>query len=169
MKKFIFFLILAFLCILQISLFSNTSISFVKPNILFALVVFLSFFSSEPKKAYLITLFLGLIFDIYSGLPFLVFTITFLLTSFFITFLVRSFIHKENTALFLLTAFLSTFLYYILAFLCIKTYHIFNLSWYDIEANITLAKHSFFEALWNLGLVLIMLPFLERLKKYDLI
>jgi len=158
MKNIIFFLVLVLAIFLQVSLFQKIGILGVIPNLPLVLVFLISFFSKDYKKTILSAFFLGILFDIFSGMPFGIFTIIFVLLALVVSVLISTLVSHEKTSMFFVVVFLGTFLYYILAFVFINIFHLLGLTDLSLALGSKLFESAFFESLFNLILAVLLFP-----------
>jgi len=121
------FIIFCFLVLIQTTFFGRFAVQNAKLNLIFIAVFLLSFFSSTTEEsgeksnnfAVSAGFIGGFLLDIFSSLPFGVFTFTFLL----LAFLIRKshvFFHKSSKVAFMI-AFLLSFLFYKVCFTAFAT------------------------------------------------
>lgn len=158
MKKFLFFTILALVVFFQASLAQKIEVFSVLPNLPLITLFLLIFFLKDYKKMMLSAVFLGLLFDFFSGLPFGIFTLTFVSLAFIANMMLNAFISRENIFIFFAIVVFGTIAYYILNIIFLSIFNFFGAG----ELNIVLApvflKNMLIEVLYNLILAFLISP-----------
>ncbi len=158
MFNFLFYIILFFVVVLQSSILPKIELFGVFLNLSLLSLVFLSFYLKDRKRVILSALFLGALLDIFSSMPFGIFTFIFLIISSLITFLLNSFMPRDNLFILISLLFFATILYYVLFFVFVNLLSIFDATNYKISFNINTLKLAFFEYLYELLFLFLLLP-----------
>ncbi len=156
-------LVCFFIVILQTTFAPKLAIYGVFPNLILVLVIFKSLFK-DYKEIFIWPLAGGLILDIFSGFPFGVFTLSFLVVSLAVSFLSRNIWSSENIGLVvMLITFLGSILSGFLTAIFSKLgYLLMNLSWaFNFKQILVI---TFSEAIYNVILAAILLLVLKRLR-----
>ena len=158
MRNFLFFTILALVAFFQTSLAQKMGVFSVLPNLPLVSLFLLIFFLEDYKKVVFSALFLGLLFDFFSGLPFGVFTLTFVLLALVVDMMLNVFISRENIFIFFTIVGLGTLAYYFLNIIFINTFNFFGVGGLNIVLTPVFFKDIFLEVLYNLILAFLVFP-----------
>ncbi|MBI3671416.1 rod shape-determining protein MreD [Candidatus Azambacteria bacterium] len=158
MKKTLLFLILAFSVLLQTSFMQKISIFGVSPNLPMTMLFFVAFFSRSYKMTMLSGLFLGLLFDIFSGTAFGIFSLTFICLAFFVSVLLDSVVLRDNIFMLFAILFFGTIFGSFLSAATADLFDLLEISVMHINLNYSLLKTSVIEAVLNSFLMLAILP-----------
>lgn len=128
MRFFLLFVPLFLFFIAQISIFPNILPAWLMPNILLVALIIFAFYQLEYKNLITLAFLSGSIVDIYSGIPFGVITLSFILTIFCIDLLVNNFFNKADFLVISLGVIAGSILYMGFYFGFLKTYELLNVS-----------------------------------------
>jgi len=158
MKNLFFFLVLALAVFIQVTLFRELELFGVLPNIALISLFFVAFYIKDNERVMLSALFLGLLFDVFSGVSFGIFSLIFLSISFIIILVKEAFVSNQNITTFILIVFLGTISYYLLTVILVNIFNILQIAEYKVDINLIILKYAFFEALYNMLVAFIFIP-----------
>ncbi|MEK7452663.1 MAG: rod shape-determining protein MreD [Patescibacteria group bacterium] len=164
MKIFIFFFTLSLAIFFQVSLMQKIDFYGVAPNLPLVIVFFLIFFSDNYKKTMFSAMFLGLLFDIFSGVIFGVFTLTFIVTAFLAFVLSDTIVSRDNILILFFISICGTLFYALFSVLLIYIFSFFNTDNLKIFLNFIFFRNIIFEAILNSLLIFVLSP-LKRFVK----
>lgn len=161
----IVFIILAlfFVAMLQTTFVPRLALYGVFPNLMLVVIVYKSLFK-DYKEILIWPLAGGLILDFFSAMPFGVFTLSFLIVSFLVSFLSRNTWSSENIGLVVvMVTLLGSFAFGLSAFFLTKVgFLLMGLSWAaSLKQVLSIA---FAEAGYNVGLAVVLFLILKKLK-----
>ena len=164
MKFFFFSLLLFFLFILQISVLPFLLIFGVLPNLLLVASIFFIFYplgrGLDYRELMAFSFASGFLIDTYSGMPFGVVMLSFILTVALVHFLAYNFLEKANFFMVCIGVLIGSIAYSIISFGILRLYIAFNLI-FDLGFDYSVFfKVMLIFSVLNIGAVMVMhIPF----------
>lgn len=163
MRFLLFFLLLFVLIVLQISVFPHFQLRGVFPNIVLAVVIFLAYYQQVGKINYwelmAFSFVSGVLLDAYSGLPFGIILISFIVIVASVNFVVDVFSDSTHSLIIGLAIFFGSAGYFFINLGIIKLYEIFKIMPVIDTDVATMLKAAVFYGILNIFVsVIIYLP-----------
>lgn len=131
MRFFLFVSLLLFLLIVQISALPHFSIMGAVPNLLFLVSVFFIFYVLDYWELMVFSFMAGFLIDVYSGIPFGIILISFILAIASVHFLAYNFFGRVSFLIINISLAIGLALYFLLYFILVRLYGVLKFSSVD--------------------------------------
>ncbi len=156
--------LIIFLVLLQSAFLNHLKITGIAPNFVLIAVILISL-EFNLRKAFIAGIVAGLMLDIFSSMPFGIFTLAFILISLGLNFAKHYLFAHANFAVILAAVFLGTLFFDFFVFFLDKILFIFKLSSQTFASKYSLLYLMPREIIYNLAGVIIIFFFLKFIKK----
>lgn len=168
MKFFLFLSLLFFLFIAQIGVLPHFLVLGLSPNIMLVSAFIFAFFTMDYRELMIFSFLAGFLLDVYSGVPFGIVLLSFILSVVLVDFLAYNFLGRDNVFVVCVGAAFGSVSYFIIYFNILKLYEFFKVFPETGLGVAQFSKIAIFSVILNiLGVVILYFPLKKFIKFTD--
>lgn len=166
MRFFLFLLFFVFLFIVQIGALPHFSVLGFSLNILLVSAFIFAFFVTNYQELMAYSFMAGFLLDIYSGIPFGIVLLSFVLSVVLVDFLAYNFLGRENIFVICAGAMAGFLAYFLIYFSILRLYGFFKISPDMAVSAMLFSKTAVFSIILNILCVAVLYAPLKRFMRF---